>query len=72
MHHMETDEQMKRAQYSVGTQQIRHDVNNALAGILGGLQLVGRRHKDDERTRQIVENAVENLTNLRAALRDVL
>ena len=46
-----------------------HDLNNMLAGVISGLQLLGLRYKDDARCQQIVSNALTDLSGIRENMR---
>ena len=46
-----------------------HDLNNMLASVLAGLQLMARRHRDDERSQEIVNTSLASIRQIQDYLK---
>ncbi len=65
-----TDDLYKQAEKSAGlTARALHDLNNMFSSVIGGLQLLASRYGDDNRTQQVVSNALISVNQIRDYLK---
>jgi PAS domain S-box-containing protein len=65
-----TDDLDKQSEKSAGlTARALHDLNNMFSSVIGGLQLLANRYGDDNRTQQVVSNALISVNQIRDYLK---